>query len=210
MTDTTDLQFEHATFEQAPTTVVCGMCKRPVGHQYWQWMGRVACESCREKVLALEAKANAPATFAKAALLSTGAALGCGVAYGAFVAATKSRWALITIGIAYVIGTVIRKTTGNVSGRRYQVLAVLLTYVASAMGYLPLFSDVSFAHLTPVSAVILFGYMLAAPFLTAMDSPLGLIIVGIGLWEAWRRTKGLPMTVSGPFRVAPAAAMAPP
>jgi hypothetical protein len=199
---TTELQFDHATYEQAKTGVMCGMCGKPVGHEYWQWMGRVVCARCRDQVYALGAKANAPATFAKAAVLATGTALGCGVAYALFVAATKSRWALITIGIAYVIATVIRKSTHNISGRRYQVLAVILTYAASTMGYVPLFTG-SLAALSASQAVTLAGYMLAAPFLTATDSPLGLVIVGIGLWEAWRRAKGLPMAVTGPFRVAP-------
>jgi hypothetical protein len=71
------------------------------------------------------------------------------------------------------------------------------------MRYLPAF-DIDLTAVPLQSLPKLLAYMLAAPFLTATESPLGLVIVGIGLWEAWRRTRGLPMIVTGPFRVAPA------
>ena len=32
---------------------------------------------------------------------------------------------------------------------------------------------------------------------------MGLLIVGFGLWEAWKLTRGLPLSLEGPFRVAP-------
>jgi hypothetical protein len=235
---TADLQFEHATYEQGASSVACGMCNRPVRGEYWQWLGRVVCEGCRERVSLMDANARAPATFIRAALLGGATALGCGVAYAIIAGATNTRMALVTIGIAYVVGTVIRKATANVGGLRFQVLAVALTYAASTMGYAPALwqgmnaspkhdahaqvagdptTDVPGAPVTdsprsshdsqasPVAmvkaAAYLFGILLVVPFITAKSSPLGLVIIGIGLWEAWRRTRGLPMVVTGPYRV---------
>jgi hypothetical protein len=63
-------------------------------------------------------------------------------------------------------------------------------------------------------AVIAIGFMLAimlaAPLLEVTESPLGLLIVGFGLWEAWRLSRGLPLTLDGPYRVAPEARAPPP
>jgi hypothetical protein len=66
-----------------------------------------------------------------------GVALACGVAYAIFVAATQYQLALVTIGIAFVIAKAIRKASGGLGGLRFQILAVVLTYLASAMGYAP-------------------------------------------------------------------------
>jgi hypothetical protein len=227
-----DLQFDQAQYDAPKAGVTCGMCGKPVGAQYWQWMGRVACASCREQVGQLEARAMSPQVFAKAAFLGSLTALGCGIGYALFVWGTKSQFALITIGIAYLVASVIRKATGNVSGLRYQVLAVVLTYFASTMGYAPgLLRGITEKHESrtagasadpsselsrddrektkPIPAaalakagIYMFGVLLAAPLLEATEAPIGLLIIGIGLWEAWRRARPLPTVVAGPYRVA--------
>jgi hypothetical protein len=44
--------------------------------------------------------------------------------------------------------------------------------------------------------------MLAAPFLELTHAPpFGILIIGFGLYEAWRRAAPLPMEVTGPYRV---------
>ena len=53
-------------------------------------------------------------------------------------------------------------------------------------------------------AVIL-GFALASPFLGGMQNFMGLIIIGIGLYEAWKLTRPLPVQVLGPFAIEPSA-----
>jgi hypothetical protein len=48
---------------------------------------------------------------------------------------------------------------------------------------------------------LLVGIMLAAPFLGATHAPLGLLIVGFGLWQAWKLSRGPPLHIEGPFRL---------
>jgi hypothetical protein len=164
-------------------------------------------------------------------------ALACGIGYAVFVAATKSQLALLTIGIGILVANAIRKASRGIGGRRFQVLAVVLTYLATTMGYFPAVwrgATESAEHSTqhgsgsaPHSAesgstegpesgpksfsvgaavfavAVLFLVTLAAPFLA--KDVLGLLIVGFGLWEAWRRSGALPLVIEGPFRVAPQA-----
>jgi hypothetical protein len=66
------------------------------------------------------------------------------------------------------------------------------------MGYAP-------AVLSSIKSnvVAIFALTMAAPFLVAVEAPLGLLIVGFALWEAWRMSRGLPLSLDGPYRVAP-------
>jgi hypothetical protein len=53
--------------------------------------------------------------------------------------------------------------------------------------------------------VMVFGFALAAPFLAGVSNFMGLIIIGIALYEAWKINRKVP--ISGPFRIgAPARA----
>jgi hypothetical protein len=197
MPDPSDLQFERATYESAPSGVTCAMCGKAVTREYWQWVGRVTCGTCLDRVRALEANAGSAQTFARAALMGTATAFGCGVGYAVLVGTAQLRLALVTIGIAYLVGTVIRKATGNISGRQYQVLAVALTYVAGAMGNIPLLWRGIPDHVSPGNVLTL----LSVPIVEAGHDPINVLIIGLGLVEAWRRTRPVPMTVTGPYRV---------
>jgi hypothetical protein len=57
---------------------------------------------------------------------------------------------------------------------------------------------------------LLIGYALAAPVLEATQAPLGLLIVGFGLWEAWKLTKEVPIVFDGPYRIGSAVEAASP
>ncbi|HEY4012284.1 MAG TPA: hypothetical protein VGM06_03015 [Polyangiaceae bacterium] len=58
---------------------------------------------------------------------------------------------------------------------------------------------------SPLQLLTVFGWvvgiMLAAPFLEATEAPIGLLIVGFGLWQAWKLTRGPPPSIEGPFRI---------
>ncbi len=243
-----DLSFEHAEYAPgAPTVVRCGNCQGPLGDEYWKWQAHLVCTGCRGRLSAILDKSKSSGSLGKAALLGGGAAFGCGLAYAIFVAVTDIQIAFATIGIAFVIAKVVRKASGGVGGRRFQVLAVALTYVASAMGYAPAVLhalkspsshvEAKGAPMTPKGAptevapapppaaspaespesppkpfspfafilalAVLFAFILAAPLLSATSAPLGLAIVGFGLWEAWKLSRRVPIVIEGPYRVAP-------
>jgi hypothetical protein len=50
---------------------------------------------------------------------------------------------------------------------------------------------------------LVWGLALAAPFLAGLNNIMGLIIIAIGLYEAWKFNRAV--KVNGPFRLAPAA-----
>jgi hypothetical protein len=75
------------------------------------------------------------------------------------------------------------------------------------MGYVPSvykgFESVVHEN-APGFVAIFLAITLAAPLLAATNAPMDLVIVGFGLWEAWKLSRGLPLTLDGPYRAAPA------
>ncbi|MBV9948827.1 MAG: hypothetical protein JOZ69_18410 [Myxococcales bacterium] len=236
--DGPELRFDRATYaEDAGGGLPCANCRGPLGDAYWKWQRLVVCARCRDALAGRLRDSQSSARFARALVLGGLTALGCGVAYATLVGATHARFALATIGIAFVIARVLRKASLGIGGTRYQIAAVALTYFSATMGYIPeiwgsLRQQASAEHTeraasapppspeaqgaaepsggsgkasgSPrdlvVAVVFLVGIMLAAPFLTATQAPLGLIIVGFGLWEAWKLSRGPPLHIEGPFR----------
>ena len=202
----TVIDFDRAEYGPSqPATAPCTNCKRPIEGQYWKFRNGVVCGSCRDGIEAAVAKATSSASLGKAAFEGGGVALACGVGYAAFVAASRIQIALVTIGIGFVVAKVVRRASGGVGGTRFQILAVALTYVASTMGYLP---EIWRAFDVPQVGAVL-RIALEAPFLEATHAPLGLLIVGFGLWEAWKLTKGVPIVLEGPFRMGRGAGVLP-
>jgi hypothetical protein len=205
------IEFDRAEYgPEAPAAAPCSGCKRAMGGEYWTFRSSPVCGACRGAIEASIARATSNASLGRAVLRGAGVALACGVGYAIFVAVTRLQIALITIGIAFLVAKVVRKASGGIGGRRFQLLAVALTYLASAMGYLPGILRAAFEGGVEVKqpfklAAIVFGYALAAPFLELRQAPLGLLIVGFGLWEAWKLTREVPVAFEGPFRIAPAA-----
>jgi hypothetical protein len=238
-----ELSFDKATYAtktDAGGGAPCAHCNGPLGEQYWQWQSRPVCATCRTQLSDMLVASQSKKSFGRAMLLGGLTALGCGIAYAIFVAVTDYQLALVTIGIAFLIAKVMRRCSAGVGGRKYQLLAVGLTYLASAMGYVPgVYAGLAGGgdektSAAPTSApstvasapetsetktrpaedhvgiggliaaiALLFAITLAAPVLAATQAPMGLLIIAFGLWEAWKLSRGLPLSLDGPYRVAP-------
>jgi len=108
MSDTgPDLSFDKASYASAPAgeaaAVPCSQCKRPLAHQYWKLQKFLLCDGCKEGVSASLARSQSASSFAKALVQGGLVALACGVGYAVFVGVTKIQFALVTIGIGYVV-----------------------------------------------------------------------------------------------------------
>ncbi len=60
-----------------------------------------------------------------------------------------------------------------------------------------------FVLATIVLLIVAFVVSLAAPFLAGIENLIGLLIIGIALWEAWRFNAKRPLPISGPYQIAP-------
>ena len=112
-----------------------------------------------------------------------------------------SRWTLgiVAIGVGFIVARAMMTASLGVGGRKYQVVAAILTYLACSTGQLLdvfWFSRADLGHHTIVYLVIFaVGSILAGPFF-ALAHPLnglvGLFILFVGLRAAWRMAAGGP------------------
>jgi len=119
----------------------CSSCGQPLTDVYYHIAGKPICGACREKALAQIAQwqrgAKSGASMARAVVFGLGAALAGAAIYYAVMAFLNLEIGIVAILIGYMVGYSIRKATQNAGGRRYQVLAVALTYFAVAVAYSP-------------------------------------------------------------------------
>ena len=118
-------------------TAPCAECRGPIADTYYEVDGGVICAACHTRVAASLGTPASGAGFARAALFGiAGAALAVAIYF--LVSAAANRDAVITLVIAgVVVGKAVRMGARRQRGRRYQWLAVTLTYLAIATTYVP-------------------------------------------------------------------------
>jgi hypothetical protein len=224
--DPTNLQFERADFADGEAATACRFCKRAITDSYFEVNGHMTCAACREGI----AREVAKTAGTRGVFLAIGAGLGAGLVgallYYAVLALSGYEFALISIAVGYLVGRAVRWASGGRGGRVYQVIAVLITYVAIAGSHAPIIlseikKDIS-APSSPqtsqtstqtstarvarpslpglvIGIVVITLLLLAVPLLGGSQNIIGLIIIGVALWEAYRVTRRVRITVNGPF-----------
>jgi hypothetical protein len=133
------LQFDHAdTTGSTSSGPTCAICRRPITTYYYETAGTTVCSSCRNRVLAQTVSGAAASSFLRATLFGfVGALVGAAIYYAVLVA-TGYEIGLIAIVVGFIVGYAVRKGAGGRGGRRYQILALVLTYLAIGGTYVPL------------------------------------------------------------------------
>lgn len=198
------VDFEKATFEGAPAAShACALCRVPLTDAYFMAGQAMVCEPC-SKALA-ESPPGGAKRFLKALAFGSGAGLVGAIVYGLIIYATDTTFALATIAIGWLVGRAMQMALDHRGSLGYQLLAVVLTYLFCMEAFVPsMMREAGDGGAVPM----VFAVMLAPalPFFGGMDF-LGLLILGFGLWQAFRMPAKLDIVVSGPFSlVAPAQA----
>jgi len=142
---TEPLQFETAVpavtspdTGDARTGVTCMACQRTIDVEYFDLNGQPVCEACRTQITAHATTPKGIGVLARAGLFGLGAAILGAVLYYAVIAIANLEIGIVAIAIGYMVGYAVRMATGGRGGRRFQVLALLLTYWAVGLAYTPL------------------------------------------------------------------------
>jgi hypothetical protein len=131
-------QFGTAEYAAAPEGMRCQFCQRPIGGSYYRVNGVVACPGCAEKVHR-EGAADKHAAYVRAVAYGIGAAVVGLIGY-TLTAILLQGWVIsyMSIGVGWLVGTAMMKGSNGAGGRRYQIVAALLTYAAVSMAAIPI------------------------------------------------------------------------
>jgi hypothetical protein len=130
-----------APVSSAPTAPTCAACKKPVADQYWSAGSVVVCGSCKAAVE--QGQQPAPdamsrvGRYGRAAMFGFGAMLVGSLIWYAVAKLLNLEIGLIAILLGFMVGRAVFVGSGKRGGRRYQVLAVFLTYLGIGVAYAP-------------------------------------------------------------------------
>ena len=119
---------------QRPRGVQCSDCRNVSRTAYYALNERPICARCRQQYVDRIARAKAPGAWRRTVFQGFNAA-----SLGALVTALGisifgMTRILCAVGVGFLVGSAIRKANGGWPGRRYQILAVVLTYYALGLG----------------------------------------------------------------------------
>lgn len=124
--------------------VTCIGCQRTILDKYYDVNAQPVCESCRNQVAQHAEVPRGWPVIARACLFGFVAALLGAILYYAVIAITDFEIGIVAIAIGYMVGYGVRMGTRGRGGRRFQVMALVLTYWAVGLAYTPfLFSELS-------------------------------------------------------------------
>ena len=137
------LQFDRVVSAGAPddasksASVACANCGAAITTEYFHVGSHPVCAPCRDLVQARFAMPRGWGALAKAAVYGVGAAIAGAIIYYAVIAITNFEIGIVAILIGYMVGYMVRKGAGG-GGRRFQILALVLTYWSVGLAYSPI------------------------------------------------------------------------
>lgn len=118
----------------------CSQCGQAIGESYFLSAGQTWCPECIRRAPLL-APASGCRPLALAVLFGVLAAVGAAGLWALIVILTGYQLGLVAIVVGILVGLAVRKGSGGTGGRRYQVLAMVLTVAALAYASVPIAID---------------------------------------------------------------------
>ena len=263
-----ELTFDRAEFATAEDAAPsCALCKRALGSSYFTVNAAITCEDCHHLIATRVSESRGARAFFRAAAFGAGAAVAGSIAWYAVAKITGMEIGLLAIAVGWAVGKAVRHGARGPGAKRYQALAMLLTYLSITGSYVPLVwkgvtdvqaekpattatartaSGVNGAPTVPGAAspestpspttattdgappsagapapaeglvvtvltvIVVLGLSLVAPFLGGASNILGIILIGIALYEAWKFNRSAPLVMDGPLRTNASQRVAPP
>jgi hypothetical protein len=214
-------QFATAEYSSQPGLGVCQSCGKSLEGAYYGVNGAPVCGTCAQRIKD-QMPVDSHSAFVRGTLFGVAAALLGLALYVGFALATGWIVGFVSLAVGYLVGKAVVFGSRGVGGRRYQVLAVLLTYVAVSMAAVPIAisqqmkqksaqqraqaSDPTIVAEPTMRSVKALGVLalvgLASPFLDLSNPAhgvIGLVILFVGIRIAWRLTAGNAVNITGPI-----------
>ena len=118
-------------------TAPCAECRGRIVDTYYEADEGVICATCQARVAADTANQPPAGRFSRALAFGVGGAIAGAAIYFGVLAATGTEVSLVVLLVGFMVGKAVRIGTRGRGGRRYQWLAVALTYLAIVTTYIP-------------------------------------------------------------------------
>jgi hypothetical protein len=123
----------------------CQYCHQPIGGTYYRVHDAMACPICAEKVRVELAK-DTHAAYMRAFFFGIGAAVVGMILYATFEITTGLVVGYASLAVGWMVGTAMKKGSGGVGGKRYQITAAALTYAAVSLAAVPVWIHFAIEH----------------------------------------------------------------
>lgn len=130
----TQPQFDTAEFKSSENA--CSFCQTALSAGYYRINGKLSCANCVQQ-LQNAIPRDSHAAFVRAILFGSVAAVIGMAAYAVVEITTNMTIGFLALGVGFLVAKAMMMGSGNVGGRRYQVVALLLTYAAISMAIVP-------------------------------------------------------------------------
>jgi hypothetical protein len=118
----------HSGSDPQKPGVTCETCHTAIETEYYHVNSRSVCSRCRATIESYAEPPRGLGPFTMALVFGLGAGIVGAVIYYAVIAITNFEIGIVAILIGYMVGYAVRKGARGRGGRRFQVLAVALTY----------------------------------------------------------------------------------
>lgn len=130
-------QFTTAEYPGSANNTACKSCGRPISGAYYQVNGAMTCSACAQQIREQMLK-DSHAAFARGVLFGSVAAFLGLILYVTVALTTGLIIGFVSLAVGYMVGKAIVMGSGGLGGRRYQIAAVLLTYIAVSLSAVPI------------------------------------------------------------------------
>jgi hypothetical protein len=114
--------------------IQCSDCRSVSRTTYWALNERPVCAKCKQQYAERIQRATGPGAMTRVLVQGILAALGGAIITAIGISIFGMTRILFSVGVGFLIGSVIKRANGGWPGRKYQVLAVALTYFALGLG----------------------------------------------------------------------------
>jgi hypothetical protein len=173
------MQFDRVEPRMPAAPPACGICRHILSSTYYTAQGLSLCSACGERMKSAAVESFDRSRFLRALAFGVGVVAVTG-GLNAFIASHwESSVGLPSLLASVLVGYAVRRGSGNRGGRAYQVLAVLLSYLAIAIMYIPAVR-LREGSLTPAGALEPLWALLTLPFLNGIQGLLIWSMLGFG------------------------------
>jgi len=162
-------QFTTAEYSDRAAAPTCRACAQKITGDYYRVNGAPTCADCTRR-LQQEAPQDSHQAFVRALLFGVGAALLGFLIYVVFALTTGLVIGFVSLAVGYLVGKAMILGSGGVGGRRYQIAAVVLTYMAVSLAAVPIAITVHAKHKSPETQTQPLAGDAAAPSTAPADS----------------------------------------